>query len=351
MEIFNLTLEHLEGNVYTSSSNKCPIRNLYGFYNVSIRLHWNSSSGIIAETVINNSLPVISIKGIPTLSKSFFKTDYRNSTSLVENNLFYYGETLNLSLTIGFKSNSTINNVTDEGVVVTGGLVNNTLPSSFIQKFQTSHHNNTFFLSEKINTNLPNDTFGTRFQIQSEWNNSYVYLRNPDDLASHAAYNFSFIGTFEIQDINYVATEIIDDLYRYALDTTSIISISFKITNSKQYNISVPNLNLYGILEIQNEIGGRNQSLPSVTSAVDQNGTMVYLLSIPTSGLSTKEYKITIYSWTAIEDNLMIGELLPGFSIIKTSSSQPIFQIHEILILIVGLIFIVLIYLNLKKVH
>ncbi|UCG89640.1 MAG: hypothetical protein JSU57_03970 [Candidatus Heimdallarchaeota archaeon] len=350
-QVFNLTLHYLQGNVYTTSGVKCPTRFLYGFFNVSISLTWNSTLELPSDPIVNSSLPVIHIKGIPTVSEASYKTNYRNTLPLLENNLFYYGETLNLTLTIGFKFNSTINNVTDESVVVMGGLVNNTQPLSYIQLFQTSYHNNTLSLTGLINTNLPNTTLGTRFQILSEWNNSYVYLRNPVNTVKHAVYNFSLIGTFEIRDINYVATEISDGLYQYALDTTSVISISFQVYNNELENIPipVPNLNLYGILDIQNKVGTLNQSLPSVTSGVDQNKTMIYLLSIPTSNLSPNNYEISIYTWTAIRNHLKIGTLLPGFSIIKTFSPQPIIQVHEVLILISGLILIVLIYLNVKK--
>lgn len=351
-EVFNFTLDYLEGNIYTTSGINCPTRFLYGFYNVSIRLTWNSSSEVLVNTVSNSSLPVIYIKGVPTVSEAFFKTDYRDILPLVENNLFYYGETLNLTLKIGFKSNSTINSVEDvESVTVKGGLVNNSHPSSFVQLFQISHRKNILSLTGLINTNFPNDTLGTRFQIKSEYNNSYSYIRNPVDSVKHAAYNFSLIGTFEIREINYVATEISNGLYQYALDTTSVISVSFKVFNNELDDtpIQVPSLHLYGILAIQNKIGTLNQSLPGVTSGVDQNGTTIYFLSIPTSGLSTNKYEISIYTWTAIRNHLKIGNLYPGFSIIKTFSPQPIIQVHEVLILISGLVLIVLIYLNVRK--
>ncbi|MHA2245964.1 MAG: prenyltransferase/squalene oxidase repeat-containing protein [Candidatus Hodarchaeales archaeon] len=347
--VFNLTLEHSQGNTYTTRGRKCPTRFLYGSYNVSVRLTWNTSSELPTGPISNSSLPVINIKGIPTISKAFYNTDYRNITILEENNLLYYGETINLSLTIGFKSNSAINNVTDENVVVRGGLVNNSQPSSFIQLFQVSKYNKILSLSGLINTNLPNTTFGTRFYIQSEWNNSYLYLRNPIDSAKYAAYNLSLKGTFVISDINYVTTEISDELFCYALDTTSVISVSFKVCNSERDNIPVPSLNLYGILDIKGRSEILGQSLPSITSAVDHNGTTIYFLSIPTSSLNPNEYEISIYTWSAISSHLKVGQLLPGFKIIKTSSQQQIIQPHEALILVVGLIFIILAYLNLKK--
>ncbi len=347
--VFNLTLEHSQGNAYTTSGRKCPTRFLYGFYNVSVRLTWNTSSELPAGPISNNSLPVINIKGIPTISKAFFNTDYRDNHTLEENNLLFYGETINLTLTIGFKSNSAINNVTDEDVVVRGGLVNITQPSSFIQPFQASKHNKTLSLSGLINTNLPNTTFGTRFLIQSEWNNSDIFLRNPANTDEHAAYNFSLNGNFMITDVTYSPTEKSEGLFSYALDTTLVLNISFKVTNSDLMNISVAKLNLYGILDIKDNIGTLNQSLPSISSGVDQNGTPIYLLSMPTADLKPKKYEVTIFTRTAITDNLEIGQLLPGFIIIKTSSQRVIIQPHEALILVVGLIFIILAYLNLKK--
>ncbi len=349
-EVFNLTLEHLEGNIYTASRSKCPNRQLYGFYNVSIRLTWNTSIGLQADSVLNKSLSVINIKGIPTISEASFETNYRSDSTLVESNLLYYGETINLTLMIGFKSSSRINNGTDEKVVVKGGLVNNTQPSSFIQLFHVSQHNKTLSLSGSINPNLPNATFGTRFLIQSEWNNSFVYLRNPINSTKDATYNFSLTGKFVITDVNYIAaTEKYGDPHCYALDTTSVISISFKVSNSELENIPVPNINLYGILDVKNEVGTLNLSLPSITSAVDQNGTSIYLLSIPTSGLSPNDYEISIYTWTAVKNHLKIGQLSSGFKITTTFSPPQIIQPHEALILFAGIVFVILAYLNLRK--
>ncbi len=351
IEVFNLTLRHLQGNIYTTRGRNCPNRFLLGFYNVSVRLVWNSSLKLTADSIFNSSFPVISIGGIPTISNASYRTDYRSPHLLEESKLLYYGETINFTLVIGFKSNSIIYNVTDERIVVKGGFTNITQPTSFIQLFQTSRSNETLFLSGLINNNLPNTTYGTRFQILSEWNNSYVFLRNPMNPVRYAAYNFSLVGTFKIKDIIYVATEMSNGLYCYALDTTSVISISFKIINIefKDLDISVPNLNLYGILDVQNKSGTLNQTLPSITSAVDQNGTAIYFLSISTSSLDQYDYEILVYSWSSIKSHLYIGQLSPGFKIIKTFSPRPIIQLHEALILITGLTFILLAYLNLKK--
>ena len=350
-EVFNLTLNYLQGNIYTTKGENCPIRFLYGFYNVSVRLIWNSSVKLVPDLILNASFPVISIGGIPIISNASFKTDYRSLQALEDSNALYYGETINFSLKIGYKSDSTVNNVTNEKIKVRGGFTNITQPTSYIQRFQIKYSNESLFLSELINNNLPNTTFGTRFQILSEWNNSYVYLRNSLNPVKNAAYNFSLIGTFQIKDIKYIATEMSNGLYCYALDSTSVISISFKVFNTElnNFDIPVPNLNLYGLLDIQNKSGTLNQSLPSITSATDQNGTAIYFLSISTSNLAQNDYEIMVYSWSAIKSNLFIGRLSPGFKIIKTFSPQPILQLHEALILITGLIFILLAYLNLKK--
>lgn len=350
-EVFNLTLQHLQGNTYTTRGSFCPTRFLYGFYNVSVRLFWNSSVKLTADSVSNASFPVVSIGGIPTISNASYKTDYRPLRELEDKNLLYYGETINFSLVVGFKSNTIIYNVTDEEIVIKGGFTNITQPSSYIQLFQTSYSNETLFLSVLTNNNLPNTTYGTRFQILSEWNNSFVYLRNPIALGRYVAYNFSLVGTFKIEDITYLSTEMSNELYCYALDTTSVISISFKIFNNelKDQDIPVPNLNLYGILDIQTKSGTLNQSLPSITSAIDQNGTAIYFLSIPSSNLDPNDYEILVYTWSAISSHLFIGQLSPGFKIIKTFSPRPLIQLHEALLLITGLILIMLGYLNLKK--
>ncbi len=348
-EVFNLTLEHLDGNIYTSRSEKCPTRYLFGFYNVSIRLTWNMSSGFQIDSIFNDSLPVINIEGIPIILEASFKTDYRNEVPLEDNNHLYYGETINLSLKIGFKSNSSYYIIDNETVVVIGGLVNSTDPSSFIQLFKTIQYNDTHFLSGSINTNLPKGIFRTRFQIQSEWNDSFEYLRLPGDNTKHAEYNISLMGTFEISDVHYMTTEISEGLYHYALDNSSVLTISFSIINSDLDNISVPNLNLYGILDIKDSVGTLNQSLPSITSALDQNGMSIYLLTFPISSLTQNKYEIRIYTWTAISNHLSVGQLSPGFKISKTFPGKPIIQLHEAIILVTGIIFIILVYLNLKK--
>ncbi|MFX1333759.1 MAG: hypothetical protein ACFFAM_04925 [Promethearchaeota archaeon] len=348
--VFNLTLQHFQGTVYSTRGINCPTRFLYGFYNASVRLVWNSTLIESPDLIVNKSLPIISIKGVPTLSDPFFKTNYRSSKILVENNEIYYGETVNLSFSIGFRSDSTIYNVTDEKVFVRGGLTNLTQPSSFIQLFKVSQKNESLFLNGLINTNLPNTTFGTRFQILAEWNNTYVYIRKLMS-TEQAAFDFSLVGSFMIEDITYVATEMSNGLHYYALDTTPVISISFKVINKEleENAIPVPNLNLYGILDIQDKIGTLNRSLPSITSAVDQTGNPIYLISIPTTDLSPNRYEIGVYTWTAIKNHLKIGQLLPGFRITRTFSPQPILQPYEVLVLFTGLIFIILVYLNLKK--
>ncbi|MFX0207973.1 MAG: hypothetical protein ACFFDT_18450, partial [Candidatus Hodarchaeota archaeon] len=348
-EVFSLNLEHSSGNIYTLNNQKCPTRFLFGFYNISIRLTWNISSGYKTDFILNESLPLIHIKGIPILVPTSFNTDYRSNLLLLENNQIYYGETINLSFTVGFNSSSKVNMLDGFNITVTSGLVNNSEPDSFIQLFQTSQRDNTLYANGYINPNLANSTFGTRFLIRSEWNNSFVNLRNQLDITSIATYNITLDGDFVITDVTYIASEKSDDLYAYALDTASVVSISFQVSNKKFNNIPVSNLNLYGVLDIQGRMGDLNQSLPSITSAIYQNGTIFYQLSFPPTGLKPNNYEIAIYSWTAIEPYLMIGRLEPGFKIVKTFNPRAIIQVHEILILISGLGIMLLGYLNLRK--
>jgi hypothetical protein len=152
-----------------------------------------------------------------------------------------------------------------------------------------------------------------------------------------------------ITDVTYLASEESDGLSAYALDTTSVVLISFQINNKRLINIPVPNLNLYGLLDIQGKTGSLNQSLPSITSAIYQNGTSLYQLSIPPTNLKPNKYEIFIYTWTAIKPHLKIGQLNPGFKIVKTFNPRPIIQLHEALILISGLGVVVLSYLNFRK--
>ncbi|MFX0150072.1 MAG: hypothetical protein ACFFAJ_04785 [Candidatus Hodarchaeota archaeon] len=348
-EVFSLNLAHSSGNTYSLNNQECPTRFLYGFYNISIHLTWNISSGYKIDSILNESLPVIHIKGIPMIIPTSFNTDYRTNLILLENNQIYFGETINLSFKIGFHSSSKVNMLDGYNITVKSGLVNNTKPDSLIQLFQTKQSNNTLYASCLINPNLPNSTFGTRFLIQSDWNNSFVNLRNQLDITSIAAYNITLNGDFVIRDVTYIASEESDGLYAYALDTTSVVSVSFQVSNKELNNISVPNLNLYGILDIQGKAGYLNQSLPSITSAIHQNGTSFYQLSFPPTGLKPSNYEITIFAWTAIKPYLMIGQLEPGFKIVRTFNPRPLIQVHEMLILISGLGAIILGYLNFRK--
>jgi len=345
-EVFRLKLEHSNDNTtYTTRNQDCPTRFFYGFYNISIRLTWNTSEGYKTDSILNESLVNIHIKGIPMILPTSFNTNYRKLT-LLDDNQLYYGETINLTFSVGFKSMSEVNMLNGYNVTVTSGLVNNTEPDSFIQLFQTTQRNNTLYAIGLINPNLPNSTFGTRFQIQSEWNNTFVFLRT--NISNIAAYNFSLNGEFVITDVTYLASEESDGLSAYALDTTSVVLISFQINNKRLVNIPVPNLNLYGILDIQGT-GSLNQSLPSITSAIFQNGTSLYQLSISPTNLKPNKYEISIYTWTAIKPHLKIGQLNPGFKIVKTFNPRPIIQLHEALILISGLGVVVLSYLNFWK--
>ncbi|MFX0171559.1 MAG: hypothetical protein ACFE9L_06545 [Candidatus Hodarchaeota archaeon] len=348
-EVFSLRLEHSSGNMYSLNNQVCPTRFLYGFYNISIRLTWNVSSGYKTDSIHNESLPLIHIKGIPTLITTSFSTDHRTNLILLENNQIFYGETINLTYTVGFGSSSKTNMLDGFNITIRSGLVNNTRPDSFIQLFQTKQSNNTFYTSGLINPNLPNSTFGTRFLIQSDWNNSFVNLRNQLDITTIAAYNITLNGDFVITDVTYIASEESDGLYAYALDTASVVSISFQVSNKELNNISVSNLNLYGILDIQGKAGQLNQSLPSITSAIHQNETSYYQLSFPPTGLKPGNYEISIFTWTAIKPYLLIGQLEPGFKIVKTFNPRPIIQVHEMLILISGLGAIILGYLNFRK--
>ncbi|MFX0181679.1 MAG: hypothetical protein ACFE95_01255 [Candidatus Hodarchaeota archaeon] len=346
-EVFRLKLEHSNDNTtYTTRNQECPTRFLYGFYNITILLTWNTSEGYKTDSILNESLTDIHIKGIPTMHPTSFNTNYRNLT-LLDDNQLYYGETINLTFSIGFTSASDVNMLNGYNVTVSSGLVNNTEPNSFIQLFQTIQRNNMLYATGLINPNLPNSTFGTRFQIKSEWNNTFAYLRT--NFTSIAAYNFTLNGEFVVTDVTYLASEESDGLSAYALDTTTVVLISFQINNKRLDNIPVPNLNLYGILDIQGKTGILNQSLPSITSAIYPNGISLYQLSISPTGLKPNKYEISIYTWTAIRPHLSIGQLNPGFKIVKTFNPRPIIQLHEALILISGFSVVVLSYLNFRK--
>jgi len=348
-EVFELELRYLTENTYSTKGTVCPLRYLYGYYNVSVRLYWNMTSGYKSTVVKNSSLPVITIKGVPVVSQASFKTDYRNLT-ISNNNLIYIGETINLSLVIGFKNPSGVNNIENSSLFKTiAGLINNSRPSKFIQQFDIDSKNETIYVSGLIDPNLPLATYGTLFQLKSEWNNSYVYIRDINNLSKNINYNITLDGMLAITEVSYVSTQSDGGLYVYSLDSTSVVAITFKIGNSKFNNISVPNLNIYGTLDYKNQPGKLNQSLPSITFATDQNGSVIYLLSIPTTSLSQNTYEITVYTWTAISVHSKIGLLYPGFKIIKTFNPPPLFQLHELLIIVAGIGFIGLVYLNIKR--
>ncbi len=352
LEVFSVPLSYLTGNSYTTSGNICPNRFLFGYYNISVLLVWNTTYAFEKQSIYNETLPRISISGIPTIADANFKTDYRNSSLIVnpDDNTIYYGETINLSLSIGFISEARINNITNDSIVfIEGGLVNNTATTSYIQQFDIIQKNETVYASALINSNLPAITFGTRFQIRNEWNNSFVYLRDTTNISKQIGYNFSLQGTFEITNVSYIATEYSGGLYKTALDSTSVLSITFKVKNSDYQGITVPNLNLYALLDIEGNIGALNKSLPRITLGNDENGIPFYLLTIPISNLDPDTYFVSIFTRTAITDNSKIGILKPSFMIVRTFSPKPLIQLHEALILITGVSFMVLLYLNLKK--
>ncbi|MHA1969167.1 MAG: hypothetical protein ACW964_15385, partial [Candidatus Hodarchaeales archaeon] len=86
-----------------------------------------------------------------------------------------------------------------------------------------------------------------------------------------------------------------------------------------------------------------------ITLGNDQNGTSIYILTIPITNLVPETYTVSIFTRTAIATKSKIGNLVPGFTIVSTFSPKPLFQLHEALILITGLCFMGLLYLNLKK--
>lgn len=346
-EVFNLPLDFIKDNTYSTRNSNCPTRNLYGFYNISVRLTWNLSSGFRTESIHNNTLPNIPIRGNPVLIPINFKTDNRTS-SLQDENSIFYGETIYLNFTVGFEANNNINNLSEARVVTKAGLVNNSKPLTFIQTFKITQENDTLILTDEIDPNFPIGTYGSRFQILSEWNNSFIYLRNLLNISENAAYNFTIDGDFALTDITYWGGQKSNGEYSYALDVDSIITVTFRVSNSKKDNILVANLNLYGILKIEGD-PDFNKSLPSITSAIDESGLSLYQLSIPLSGIKTKDYRISIYTWTSINNNYLIGTLGSGFSVVKTHTPKPIIQLHELLILIAGLGVIILGYLNFRK--
>ncbi len=172
-------------------------------------------------------------------------------------------------------------------------------------------------------------------------------IKDPSDNSEAKKFDLTLEGDFSI-DTTYYSNTISSGLPTYSLED-SVITVIFEIRNTLYEDIPVPYLNLYGLLDIQGKIGTLNKSLPSITSAIDENGTDIYLLSIPTSSLDPNTYQISIYTRTAISTNLKIGSLLPGFKLVSTFNPTPFIQLHEALIVILGVIFIGLLYLNFKK--
>ncbi|MHA1947695.1 MAG: hypothetical protein ACW97W_16445 [Candidatus Hodarchaeales archaeon] len=345
-EVFNLSLEHIVGNTYTSNSQNCPTRFLAGFYNLTVKLYWNTSTGYKIDSLNNGSLQNIQIKGVPLLYLSPLKTDYRN-TQQTEDASIFYGETVNFSFNIGFDTSAGILNITESDTKLMVGLFNHSNEDLYIQVFDIFQSNETFYASALINPNLGARTYGTSFKITSEWNNSFVSIKNPSDTSVARKFDLTLEGEFSL-DASYYSNSVTSGLPTYSLED-SVITITFKVTNTLYENIPVPYLNLYGYLDIQGRLGTLNQSLPSITAAIDENGAHIYFLSISTSNLDPNTYEISIYTRTAISSNLKIGSLLPGFKLISTFNPTPVIQLHEALIVILGGIFIGLLYLNFRK--
>ena len=345
VNVFSLPLTHISGTNYTTAGEICPTRFLTGHYNLSVTLSWNTSSGYTLNTISNYTLPKILIKGIPVLFPVIFNTDYRN-LSISEGYTIYYGERINFSFTVGFDTPFGFINNSDYEIDLVGGLVNGSEENTFLQLFDYEQRNETLFLSSLINPNFPNDTLETRFKIKSEWNNSYVFIRNPVNLTRNLRYEMSLEGEFLISNVKYYTNEMRDGLYVYAIDTTSVLSISFEVVNTAySTNISIPQLDLYGILEWKSY----NQSLPSIISAYDENNTHIYQLAIPPSSLSPADYQINIFAKTAITKDLMIGTLSPGFRIINSFSPKAPITLHESFLLVMAIIFFGLSYVSLRK--
>ncbi|WP_455140251.1 hypothetical protein [Candidatus Hodarchaeum mangrovi] len=346
---FMVKLSYLGGNEYSTNENFCPLQFLYGYYNVSVEFTWNQSSGYKFEIIENDSLPLIRIEGIPTITNASLKTEYRNITQ-IDNITIYIGETINYSLRIGFSTPGGVNEIKNSSLIsINAGIINNSLPAQFIQNYKVVYSNETIHISAQVNPNLPIATFGSRFRIKSEWNNSFVFIRDPINTSNPLNYNFTLDGKLVITEVDYVASDYEEGLSTFALDTTSVLSISFRIGNEKLNNISVPNLNLFGILDYLEHPGKFNQSLPSITTALDQNESAIYFLAFPTTSLSPNKYEITIYTHTALKANTLVGKLYPGFKIIKTFNPQPPIQPYELIIIILGISFIGLAYVNVKK--
>jgi hypothetical protein len=204
-------------------------------------------------------------------------------------------------------------------------------------------------MSAYINPNLPEMTFETRFKIKIKWNNSYVDLRDPLNPLEPISINLTLSGSFSVTNVEYYNSDNLDGLPIYAIDTTSVITISFEVVNLDFSNIPVPNINLYGVLDIEGRIGKLNQSLPSITSAIGEKNTQIYVLSIPPASLAPNTYIISVYTSTGISPNLKIGVLNPGFKIVSTLNPSPIIQLHEALILIMTVTFFALLYFNLRR--
>ncbi|MHA2052519.1 MAG: hypothetical protein ACW99F_02875 [Candidatus Hodarchaeales archaeon] len=350
-EVFLLRLSHISGNNYSSLNENCPLRLLTGFYNVSIKLYWNTTNGYQESIVKNESLTTVEIKGIPIIVNSAIETKYRSLEPSTEN-LIYYGESFNISFNVGFNTPSGLVNMTvDSSTDILGGIVNNSQEESFLQSFDFKNDNESFYLGAYVNPNLFASTYGTRFKIKSEWNNSFIFLRNFDNISRNMNYNITLTGEFSIVNTTYYTTDMDtqNEYYVYAKDSASVISISFNIINTAFNNIPVPFLDLYGILDYEGNPGDLNQLLPGITSAFDENNSHINLLSIPPSGLDAKTYEIRVFTSSSIHPDYFVGLLSPGFKIISTFNPDPLITIPELFILVMLIIFFSLIYLNLKR--
>jgi hypothetical protein len=349
IEVFLLPLSYLSANKYTSLNEICPVRLLTGFYNLSVRLFWNVTTGYQESIAKNESLSTIEIKGVPLIVNSTIETDFR-SLAPSSSYAIYYGESINISFNVGFETPSGLVNMTvDNSTDILGGIVNNSHEEAFLQTFDLRNNNDSYNLESYVNPNLIASTYGTRFKIKSEWNNSYIFLRSVENPSRKMNYDITLDGEFSIVNTTYYTTDMQDEYYVYAKDSASVISISFNVINTAYENIPVPFLNLYGILDYQGRLGDLNQSLPSVSSAFDENNNHIYLISIPPSGLESKTYQISVFTTSSIHPDYVVGLLSPGFKIISTFNPVPIIRIHEIFILVMLLTFIGLIYLNLKR--
>lgn len=346
---FTLNLKYIEDNIYSSRNEIIPTKLLWGYYNITIRLSWNRTAGIISQNIRNTSFPVVTIGGIPAIKNISLKTDYRNNVQVKDNGTtIYYGESINLSFNIAIEAPTVSALIKNESVQLIC-LILDANGTETIQELSYNQDNESFTIYGRLNSNIPSDSYIMRLKLWSEWNSSFIYFQDPTNSSKPFEIDLNIEGSYSIEEIMFYNEHDESGTPIYALDETLVFSVSFKVNNVIDgLTIPVTDLSLYGeLFKSKNE--EFQESLPSALISTDRDGNRYYNFSIPL-GMKAGQYKIRIFTTLSISTDYQIGDL-GDFKVVNTLHPKPLIQIQDLVLFSASILFVGLVYLNIRKIR